>query len=316
LKNNARLALHALFNFSIRESTLEVQRTKYNVQGTTHKNTKTTIKKGASMKRIIYLSICSSYVCGNLFGFSVSSVFNWFSPKYSSVISKEFVITGTASLSLHNTTGDIAVTCWKHQKIMFTATTHAKTKQIVDQTRTNLIFDTKTNALTIDNQQPPVGASTTTYELVVPYQTDLYATIEKHGDIRIHESAGSLHLSTQKGRIVITLPTGPVEAHSDEGAIKVTVETFSDTSSLLLQVGYGKIKLKVPHDLQAILEAHTDTGTIFSEIPITLTPRTMLLNKNSWQECERHIQGTMGDGGSPITLNVSKGDIVIKELRK
>jgi hypothetical protein len=72
----------------------------------------------------------------------------------------------------------------------------------------------------------------------------------------------------------------------------------------------------LPRETRAQLLAKTTQGTITSEHPVTLTPVTRVINKETWEFLKKNVEGTLGGlkGGAPINLEATKGNIVIKEL--
>lgn len=146
-----------------------------------------------------------------------------------------------------------------------------------------------------------------------------------HGALSIKKSSGATIVKNAYDTINIDLKNGFVRIENAEGAVKVHTATegilceqksMTSESSLFLQTDNGDIVLAIPSKINADLTAQTSRGIVTSELPVTLAPSTMTIDKNTWKKNKGHIKGTIGDGatgenGSTITIESIKGSIAI-----
>lgn len=114
---------------------------------------------------------------------------------------------------------------------------------------------------------------------------------------------------SQKGPIKTKYLSRTQSLYADDGAIDVVLTKFSSESSLFVHNKRGMITIELPKKIQAQLTASTLRGSITSELFITLQPQTTLLDKAYWHRVKKEVNGFLGDGGAPITLEAEYGDI-------
>ena len=83
------------------------------------------------------------------------------------------------------------------------------------------------------------------------------------------------------------------------GSVKATIGKLSSNDKLDFQTVNGSITLHLPAFLSANLHATTLNGEIESDFPITATGT---MNR-------RRIDGTIGNGGQPLTLSTVNGSV-------
>ena len=143
------------------------------------------------------------------------------------------------------------------------------------------------------------------------------------GNIRLTEAEGHLQVRSSDGAIVLDNVHGDVEAHASDGKIEVSgVLTglnlkASDgdisvrvlpgsrmTSDWEIGASDGNIEAAVAPDFAAQLWLHTSDGDINCVLPVTVEGRTTGHN----------VRGTLGAGGSLLTITTSDGDITLRPL--
>jgi DUF4097 and DUF4098 domain-containing protein YvlB len=135
------------------------------------------------------------------------------------------------------------------------------------------------------------------------------------GNIRAEGIAGSITARTGSGEIELTqVASGDVSAHAGSGNVKlrgVKGGLRADTGSgdidaegeiahdWRLGAGSGNITLKLPAQASFNLDAHTSSGTLKVNHPVTMQG-TMARN---------HIQGKVGNGGALLEVHTGSGNI-------
>lgn len=133
-----------------------------------------------------------------------------------------------------------------------------------------------------------------------------------NGNIIINNPKINLqNIIVDKGNIEIFDSTNSVIAKTNIGHIKLKQKIFKEPNTIFLETNKGNISLNLPPKLQAHIRFRTLKGIINSVYPITFKSITMKLNDDNWGQLKKNIEGIIGNGGAPITLDVSKGNILL-----
>jgi hypothetical protein len=143
------------------------------------------------------------------------------------------------------------------------------------------------------------------------------------GDIRLNDVEGRLQVRSSDGAITLDNVRGDVEAHASDGNIevsgvltglnlrasdgdiKVRVQPGSKmTSPWEIGTSDGSVEAAVAPDFAAQLWLHTGDGDIDCVLPVTVEGKTTGHN----------VRGTIGTGGSLLTIKTSDGDITLRPL--
>ena len=134
------------------------------------------------------------------------------------------------------------------------------------------------------------------------------------GDIRIHTGDGhieghnfdgSLDADTGDGNLRIDGRFDALALKTGDGSIEAQVGSGSKlANSWNLHSGDGHITLRVPSDLNAMLDAHTGDGSITLDIPIQVSGS---LSHSS-------VRGKLNAGGPTLAISSGDGSIHIEKL--
>lgn len=134
------------------------------------------------------------------------------------------------------------------------------------------------------------------------------------GDIRIHTGDGhieghnfdgSLDADTGDGNLRIDGRFDALALKTGDGSIEAQVGSGSKlANSWNLHSGDGHITLRVPGDLNAMLEAHTGDGSITLDVPIQVSGS---LSHSS-------VRGKLNAGGPTLAISSGDGSIHIEKL--
>lgn len=245
--------------------------------------------------------------------FSWSSLVSWLPfSSYQEVETQEFPCDTQPMITLTNQRGEIKITTWNQPKIVVQSTKQASSQALLAEIKETVEYKPEEKNLSLASSFPSEGTTSLDYNLVVPKESNL-TVVAGQGSIKIKEPAGVIRATTEQGDVKITDPIGNTSVITDEGSVIVHLKEFPETASLFITIGTGTVNLKTLACLQAKLVAKAPEGSIKSDLPITLEPRTMLLSKESWKEAARDVQGSINGGTAPITIAVQKGDIHLEE---
>jgi hypothetical protein len=150
------------------------------------------------------------------------------------------------------------------------------------------------------------------YNISVPENLKKIIIQGRNCDVHTSGLDADYDVTTDNGKITLQQTRKNVKAVvSQQGSIEIEHEALPDTTSIFLQAMQGDVTVSLPKNVNAALKATTLKGEVTSNIPVTLESRTSVLTKESWKRLQREITGTLGNGGAPITIDVTKGDITI-----
>jgi DUF4097 and DUF4098 domain-containing protein YvlB len=126
-----------------------------------------------------------------------------------------------------------------------------------------------------------------------------------NGPVRGTLQAGAFDVHTVNGTVELTVekpaPDQDLRASTTNGPVRLELNQFAG-NAIHLQTTHGSVTLRLPHDTNARLEAHTSLSRISTEFPIAS------------EESDRHdLRGQLGKGGPVISVSTSTGAIRIED---
>jgi hypothetical protein len=138
------------------------------------------------------------------------------------------------------------------------------------------------------------------YRMAVPSQMslDLKTT---NGGISIENVDGRLEFLTVNGGVKLTDVAGAVHGRTSNGGVEVDLDGATwQGEGLDVQTSNGGIRLRVPEQYSARLEAGTVNGGINVDLPVTIQGRI-----------DREIATNLGGGGPLLRLRTNNGGVRI-----
>ena len=125
------------------------------------------------------------------------------------------------------------------------------------------------------------------------------------GDVRLRDVEGSLHADTHDGNVEVNGRFNILSLHTGDGNIDAEVgAATAPQSGWLLRSGDGNIRLKLPDNLGADLDAHTGDGEVNVGFPVIA----------SGVGKENSFRGKINGGGVSIELRTGDGDIKVEKM--
>lgn len=135
-----------------------------------------------------------------------------------------------------------------------------------------------------------------------------------HGTLRFHTGDGHIEGSgldgdvdadTGDGSIVLDGRFDEMAARTGDGNIELTVEAGSHMKGPWnVHTGDGHVRMRLPNDFSADLDAHTGDGKINLDFSVTM----------SGSLSSGTIRGKLGNGGQTLTIRSGDGSIYIEKL--
>lgn len=125
------------------------------------------------------------------------------------------------------------------------------------------------------------------------------------GDVRLRDVEGSLHADTHDGNVDVNGRFDVLNLHTGDGNIDAEVNAASAPQpGWLLRSGDGNIRLRLPDNLGADLDAHSGDGEVQVGFPIAA----------SSSGSENSVRGRINGGGISIELRTGDGDIKVEKM--
>jgi hypothetical protein len=138
------------------------------------------------------------------------------------------------------------------------------------------------------------------YRLAVPNQAGL-SLKTTNGGVAISDVEGRIEFRTTNGGVKLTGLAGEVTGRTTNGGITVDLDGGTwRGEGLDVETTNGGVRLAIPAQYSARLEAGTVNGGLNVDFPVTVQGRI-----------RRDIQADLGSGGAPIRVRTSNGGVRI-----
>ena len=242
-------------------------------------------------------------------------------------VTKRFDLRMGGKIFLKNVSGTIEISSWDKDEVKLRAeiTVKHRSRRIADEylEEVELQFNHGRNYLEIEVDYPHRSGSdrgfisslfsslfgrgkpsvTVHFTLVVPEEADLEIH-NVNGRIRVSGITGRIKTKTTNGKIEVTESRGAVSCKTVNGSIAVRLEEVSRFDEMYFKTVNGSIRLTIPSDTRANVEASTVNGRINSDLSITVKGKFS----------RRSLKGKLNGGGGHLILKTVNGSISISEI--
>jgi hypothetical protein len=143
-----------------------------------------------------------------------------------------------------------------------------------------------------------------TFEVLAPLETDL-ALETKNGSIAVSQVRGDLQLEAVNGSINLDSVAGNVRGRTTNGGVDANLAGATwEGAGLDLRTTNGGVRLRLPDDYSARLEATTVHGGVDIDFPVTVQGRM-----------GRELSTTLGDGGPLLRVATTNGGVRVSRGR-
>lgn len=226
---------------------------------------------------------------------------------------QSFAFAAGDTLTLANTNGDIVIESWDRDEAQVRAFKRVKARRgDAEEALSELRIDVDSGpgGLEVETYYPnwkrmfgwsDVSASVD-YRISLPAR----ASLDVHtvnGEIQVSAISGDIRLRSTNGDVVVGESSGRVDARTTNGGIEVELHQVEALSDMEFQTTNGGIRLYLPSEIAASIEARTTNGTIDTDFPIQVQG-TFRRNR---------LEGNINGGGGRIELRTTNGSIRIRE---
>ncbi len=245
--------------------------------------------------------------------------------------SKTFTITGKPDLRVETNDGSVRVDAWESHAIEARVITTGYQVAVVGRSEEGGVRVREQQSgdhVELDVHVPQVHWSfgfnnrSVRIELKVPRDGN-FEIRTRDGSIEATGVKGDVRLSSGDGHIEADQLEGALHARSGDGHMRIRgrfeelsletgdghIDAEVDPGSRIatfwtLHTGDGSVRLRLPQDFAADLEAHTGDGRVTVDFPVTL----------SGTISRSDVRGKMNGGGPPLRIRTGDGSIHIERL--
>ncbi|MBI9108609.1 MAG: DUF4097 family beta strand repeat protein [Spirochaetales bacterium] len=116
------------------------------------------------------------------------------------------------------------------------------------------------------------------------------------------DSSGNLDISSVSGSLEFSSSGSRITASTTSGRIAGALEEDHGSGKIELSSVSGRVVLEVPENLNADVDLHSVSGSVSSDLPVSVT-----------ESRKKSLRGRIGSGGTIIDIGTVSGSIKIRE---
>ena len=173
---------------------------------------------------------------------------------------------------------------------------------------------TKSKPLRVAKATGKLAVTSESGAVSIDVALDAVHAVTKTGNITIGQAHSPIKVTTEKGYVTIGNARNSIFANAKKGHMCIACSQVPSTSTISLNT-HGTMNVTLPKGLNAYLYAETKRGKVTCEHSITIKPKTVQLNKKTWLQFQRQVEGTFGSGEARIKLS-AYGNIKLLETKE
>jgi DUF4097 and DUF4098 domain-containing protein YvlB len=203
---------------------------------------------------------------------------------------------------IHNLYGDVRITAWDLDEVLVEAIKKSRDPRHVDDAR--IVVDSTSDMVSIRTLYQGADAdhpASVEYHIMVPRWANLEDIKLINGALSINGVSGPVKASSVNGSIHAERIGGQADLSTVNGPLEVDFNRVASANPIALSSVNGPIRLSIPADADAVLEARNLSGGIETEFG------------HAWRESSgQRLRTTVNRGGAQIRLHNVNGGISIR----
>jgi DUF4097 and DUF4098 domain-containing protein YvlB len=239
--------------------------------------------------------------------------------EHQEVFQKVLPLSSQGTFNLKNVNGEVRISTWKEDKVEIKALKKtnkaAENLQKVKIEVTAAVDSVSVDTVYLKHENTGVSVD---YDIKVPEGVNLgelssvngnvgitgpfgrVSAETTNGQVHLENASGDLKLETTNGDVKAINVNGPIDAHTTNGSITLELTKLEAEVSAETTNGGITLRLSAIQEINGLLEAETDNGSISFDFPVTL---------QSMEKSRHHLRGQVGRGGPRISLKTTNGSI-------
>ena len=202
---------------------------------------------------------------------------------------------------IHNLYGDVRITGWDRDEVFVEAIKKSRDPRHADDAQ--IVVDSSAEMLSIRTLYVGADAdhpASVEYHIIVPRSAHLEDVKLINGALSISGLAGPVKASSVNGSIHAEQMGGQADLSTVNGPLEVAFNHIAPAHPIALSSVNGPIRVSIPADADAVLEARNLSGGIETEFG------------RAWRESSgQRLRTTVNHGGAQIHLHNVNGGITI-----
>jgi len=224
-------------------------------------------------------------------------------------IEKSFTVDESSQFSLENINGAVEIISWDQQVIQVKATIKADNQE--DRDRVSIDMQQNSRGVIVETRYKKESSwgfnnnqsGNVTYEVMVPKDVNLSSIELVNGSLIIENVQGEVNAELVNGSIKAAGIMSNSDIASVNGSIKVAYKSqASNFKQVKLQTVNGSIKLILPDNISASVDAETMHGSIKNDFGLSNDEESFM---------GKSLQGDIGSGDARVSLESVNGSIKI-----
>jgi DUF4097 and DUF4098 domain-containing protein YvlB len=217
---------------------------------------------------------------------------------YHETVDVSRALSPSGEVTIENTNGSIRVATWSEPKVRIEATKGAPTRDALRDIE--VLVDGEGDRVAIRTRQPkrhlfgPSGQ--VEYRVTVPHGARV-SIKNVNGGVEVAGVEGGLRATTVNGTVDASRIAGAVEAATVNGTVEVAMARVDPTSRNRLNTTNGSVRLTLPRDTSADVEAGTVNGSAHCDFDLAAGASVS----------RRKLDGRIGQGGARFVLHTVNG---------
>jgi hypothetical protein len=207
-------------------------------------------------------------------------------------------LAANGEFSLENTNGRVVVTTWDEPKVRIEATKAAPSERALRDLEIEVEGEGDRVEVRSRYSRPRWlgGAAKVDYRVTVPREARVKVR-NVNGRVEVRGVNGRLEASSVNGSVELSDLGGEVEATTVNGSLEVRMAKFDPADRNRLSTTNGSVRLTLPGDAAADLEARTVNGRVHCDFDLSGDGRVS----------RRRVEGRIGAGGARFELRTVNG---------
>ncbi len=206
-------------------------------------------------------------------------------------------LAASGELELSNTNGSVHLVAWDQAKVRVEATKHAASERALEELKVEIEGDG--DHVTVHTRYPHPhwlgNAGSVEYRVSVPRGARVRVD-NVNGRVEVGGVTGSVHAATVNGSVDLTGVGGAIEASAVNGSVEVDVARVDASASSKISTTNGSVRLTLPRDASADVEAHTVNGHVSCDFDLT-----------GEHKSRRRLEGRIGSGVARFEVGTVNG---------
>jgi len=157
------------------------------------------------------------------------------------------------------------------------------------------------------------------YNIKIPEKVSLLNLKIKNGngDIFLYNVESKINVENQNGNISVINPKGSLNISCQNGDIEIIKKNIDKDDSFFVNIyKYGNIDFITDYNSSIDIIAKTKKGKIISQLPTLVNMPISTIDNKFWLSIQKDFNGTINNGGIPLTLITQEGNISILKIKK